>query len=144
MFKTTVAAAAIAAITAFAAAPQAEARSLSPRENAAQSETLVIQAGHRVDRHNAGRRDDHRHARPHHRRLHRGQVVRRLAWQGYYGFSKVRDRGAVFTVKAFSPRGRQVRLRVDARSGQIIHRRPVGPGFRGKSWNTGGRGQYSR
>lgn len=132
MLKITLAAAAIAAAT-LSALPSAEARSLSPRDNVVQSETLVINVGHRAER-----RRDHRRARSHYRRLHRGQVIRRLSWRGFYGFSRVRDRGSVYAVKAFSPRGYRVRLRVDAYSGEIVHRRRVGRG-----WRRGGQVRFS-
>ncbi len=134
MLKTTIAAV-IVSVTAMGAVPQAEARSLAPAAPAAQAEKLVVQAGHRFDRR------DRRHARPHHRRLGRGQVVRRLAWRGYYGFSRVRDRGAVYSLKAFSPRGHRVSLRVDARTGEILRRHEVG--HRGYRWRDNGR-HYDR
>ncbi|AXS41864.1 hypothetical protein [Breoghania sp. L-A4] len=120
MLKTTIAAV-IVSLTTMSALPQAEARSLTPVAPAAQAEKLVVPVGHRVDR-----RDYRRHARPHHRRLGRGQIVRRLAWRGYYGFSRVRDRGPVYAVTAFSPRGHRVSLRVDARTGDIVRRRQAG------------------
>lgn len=126
MLKNTLAAAAVVAVAALGVLSPAQARSPLPRDGVVQVNASVTKVDYRQDRHRAERPRRHRDARPHHRRLHRGQIVRRLAWRGYYGFSKVRDRGPVYAVGAYSPRGHRVRLRVNAYTGEVLHRRPVG------------------
>lgn len=120
---TRIAAAALVAATAFGATGAAQARQLAPAEIAVQGKADVVKVGHR--RADRDRRHDRRWGH-HDRRLRRGQIVRRLSWQGFYGFSRIRDRGRAYAVNAFGPRGHRVHLRVDAYTGRILRARPVG------------------
>lgn len=124
MLKTTLAAAAIATVAALAGPAAAEARSLRGADHAVQTDARVTTVDWRGDRHRP------RHgARGHHSRLHRGQIVRRLAWRGYYGFSSIRARGDIYRVDAIAPRGFRVRLVVDAYSGKVLNRHRIGRGW---------------
>lgn len=87
----------------------------------------------------------HRHNRRGYRldRLGPRQIVNRLHRQGFRDISRLRHRGHVYVAHARGYRGIPQRLVVDAYSGQVVGRAPIGRG-RGHGWGGHGRGGYGR
>ncbi|MCC4245437.1 hypothetical protein [Stappia indica] len=71
-------------------------------------------------------------------RLGPRQIVNRLHRQGFRDISNVRPRGHVYVAHARGYRGMPQRLVVDAYSGQVVGRSPIGRGY-GHGWGRHGR-----
>lgn len=76
-------------------------------------------------------------------RLGPRQIVRRLHRQGYRDIGRLRQRGDVYVAHARGYRGMPQRLVVDAYSGEVVGRSPIGRG-RGHGWGGHGWGGYGR
>jgi len=82
-------------------------------------------------RHRAGKRHMHRKLGPR-------QIRRSLRHRGFYGIEILRERRHVYVVRAHGWRGHPVRLVVDARSAEILRRKPIRHGYNwGYQWNRG-------
>lgn len=67
-----------------------------------------------------------------------GQIVRRLARQGYSYVAIVNQRRDVYIARAENRRGWNVILVVDAFTGEVLRQRPVNDGWRGPRDGWGG------
>ncbi len=72
---------------------------------------------------------DHRHGW---HRMGPREIRRSLRHRGFHRIRIIDERGPVYMVRAIGWRGMRMRLVVDARSGQILRKRPAGRGF---GWN---------
>jgi len=87
-------------------------------------------------RHRPGKRHmDQRHM---HRKLGPRQIRRSLRHRGFHGIEILRERRHVYVVRAHGWRGHPVRLVVDARSAEILRRKPLRHDYNwGYGWSRG-------